>query len=175
MVALLIAACVVGASIVWSSLRLGISPMPTSRSVLRTVLSVIPEALSGEVVELGAGWGTLAWAVSGARPNVNVIAWEASPVPFLFCWLRLLVQRRPKLMLRFGDFRDADLSKTQLALAYLWTGAMTQLASRFDAELPAGAMVVTHTFAWRGREPELMKTADDLYRTPVYRYRIAAK
>ncbi len=175
MVALLIAACLAGISIVWSTLRLGISPMPTSPRVLKAVLSLVPTELSGEVLELGAGWGTLAWAVARARPQVTVVAWEASPVPFAFCWLRLRVQRRANLMLRFGDFRDADLSKARLALAYLWTGGMTQLAPRFDAELPVGAMVVTHTFAWRGREPELSVTVDDLYRTKVYRYRIAQK
>ena len=160
-----------GASIIWSSLRLGISPMPTSPRVLKTVLSVLPTELSGEVTELGAGWGTLAWAVAKARPTARVVAWEASPVPFAFCWLRAKVQRRPNLMLRFGDFRDAALASSSLVLAYLWPGAMTQLAPRFDAELRPGAFVVTHTFAWRGREPELTVKSDDLYRTPVYRYR----
>ncbi|MGV3623610.1 MAG: SAM-dependent methyltransferase [Archangium sp.] len=168
--ALLLIVTLAGASIVWSTLRLGISPMPTSPRVLKSVLSVIPSELSGDVVELGAGWGTLAWAVAKARPSCRVIAWEASPVPFAFCWLRSKVQRRTNLMLRFGDFRDADLASSSLVLAYLWTGAMTQLAPRFDAELKPGTVVVTHTFAWRGREPDLTVYADDVYRTPVYRY-----
>lgn len=169
---LFVIVCVAGASIVWSSLRLGISPMPTSGRVLKTVLSVIPSELTGEVTELGAGWGTLAWAVASSRPAARVVAWEASPVPFAFCWLRSKVQRRANLMLRFGNFRDADLASSQLVLAYLWTGAMTQLGPRFDAEVKTGALVVTHTFAWRGREPELTLHADDVYRTPVYRYRV---
>lgn len=175
MVALFVIVVLAGASIVWSTLRLGISPMPTSSRVLSKVMSVIPAELSGEVVELGAGWGTLAWAVASSRPDVKVVAWEASPVPFAFCWLRSKVQPRANLMLRFGDFRDADLASSRLMLAYLWTGAMTQLAPRFDAELKPGALVVTHTFAWRGREPELTVNVDDVYRTPVYRYRIAEK
>ena len=168
---LFVIVCVAGVSIVWSTLRLGISPMPTSPRVLKTVLSVIPSDARGDVLELGAGWGTLAWAVASALPAARVIAWEASPVPFAFCWLRSKVQRRANLVLRFGDFRDADLASSQLVLAYLWPGAMTQLAPRFDAELKPGALVVTHTFAWRGREPEVTVTSDDLYRTPVYRYR----
>lgn len=149
--------------------------MPTSSRVLSKVLSVLPTELSGDVVELGAGWGTLAWAVASARPSCRVIAWEASPVPFAFCWLRLKVSPRPNLVLRFGDFRDAELASSRLVLAYLWTGAMTQLGPRFDAELKPGTLVVTHTFAWRGREAELTVNADDVYRTPVYRYRIAEK
>lgn len=168
---LFVIVCLAGLSIVWSTLRLGISPMPTSPRVLKTVLSVIPSSLSGEVTELGAGWGTLAWAVASTFPQCRVTAWEASPVPFAFCWVRSKVQRRANLMLRFGDFRDAQLASSQLVLAYLWTGAMTQLGPRFDAELQMGTIVVTHTFAWRGREAEVTVNADDVYRTPVYRYR----
>lgn len=175
MVALFVIVVVAGASIVWSTLRLGISPMPTSPRVLKTVLAVVPAEVGGDVVELGAGWGTLAWAVARARPRCRVIAWEASPVPFAFCWLRAKVQRRPNLVLRFGDFRGAELTSARLVLAYLWTGGMAQLAPRFDAELQPGTVVVTHTFAWRGREPELTAHADDVYRTPVYRYRVAEK
>ena len=107
---LLLVVTLAGASIIWSTLRLGISPMPTSSRVLKMVLSVIPADLSGEVIELGAGWGTLAWAVSRQFPRSRVVAWEASPVPFAFCWLRSKVQRRPNLVVRFGNFRDADLA-----------------------------------------------------------------
>ena len=159
-------------SIFWSTLSLGISPMPTSRKVKAEVLALIPETLEGEVHELGAGWGTLAWAVASRWPRAQVIGWERSPFPFLFCRLRLLIQRRKNLTVRFGDFHEADLSCARLVLAYLWTGAMIRLGPKFEAELPDGAVVISHTFAWRGKEAEVTTSTADLYRTPVYRYRI---
>ena len=125
--------------------------------------------------ELGAGWGTLAWAVATTHPRAQVIAWERSPFPFLFCWLRLFFQPRPNLTVRFADFHEADLSKATLVLAYLWTGAMTKLGPKFEAELAPGAWVISHTFAWRGKEPETTRVTADLYRTPVYRYRMPAR
>lgn len=167
-------ACVALLSIFWSTITLGISPMPTGRKVKKEVLALVPEDLQGEVHELGAGWGTLAWAVARILPRAQVIAWERSPFPFLFCRLRLLVQPRPNLTLRFADFHHADLRQAKLVLAYLWTGAMTQLGPKFEAELSPGAIVLSHTFAWRGQEPEATRIASDLYRTPVYRYRIPA-
>ena len=168
-------ACLALLSIFWSTLTLGISPMPTARKVKTEVLALLPEALSGEVHELGAGWGTLAWAVASVRPGAQVIAWERSPFPYLFCKLRSWVQPRPNLTLRFADFHEADLHRATLVLAYLWTGAMTKLGPKFEAELAPGAIVISHTFAWRGKEPEATRTASDLYRTPVYRYRISAE
>lgn len=167
-------ACLALLSIFWSTITLGISPMPTGSKVKREVLALIPEDLEGEVHELGAGWGTLAWAVASVRPRAQVIAWERSPFPFLFCRLRLLFQPRANLTVRFADFHDADLRPAKLVLAYLWTGAMTKLGPKFEAELAPGALVISHTFAWRGKEPETTRVTADLYRTPVYRYRMPA-
>jgi hypothetical protein len=164
--------CVALVSIVWSTLRLGISPMPTSPRVREVLLPMIDPATTGEIHELGAGWGTLAFAIAARCPQAKVIAWEASPFPFLFCWLRARVTPRPNLELRFGDFHRADLREASLVVAYLWTGAMTRLSAHFERELRPGAQVISHTFAWRGREPEETRVAADLYRTPVYRYRV---
>jgi cyclopropane fatty-acyl-phospholipid synthase-like methyltransferase len=165
--------CLAGASIVWSTLRLGISPMPSGGAVRRALLEMVPVELEGEVHELGAGWGTLAFAVARRCPKAKVIAWEASPVPFLFCSLRSRLQHRPNLELRFADFHGADLTRTRLVIAYLFTGAMTRLSEHFERELPTGAEVLTHTFAWRGRVPRETRQVDDLYRTSIWRYEIA--
>ena len=145
--------------------------MPTSDKVRREVLALIPEELEGEVHELGAGWGTLAWPVAARCPQARVIAWEASLLPYLFCRLRRLMQPRPNLTLRLGDFHRAKLRQAKVVICYLWTGAMTRLAPKFEAELSKGALVISHTFAWRGRTPEETRITSDLYRTP-YRYRL---
>lgn len=157
-------------SIVASTLSLGISPMPTSRRVRAVVLSMVSPDQTGEVHELGAGWGGLALALADRCPHAKIIAWEASPFPFLSCWLRARLRPRPNLELRFADFFTADLKRARLIVTYLWTGGMQRLGPKFDAELPAGATVLSHTFAWRGRESVETRRADDLYRTPVFRY-----
>lgn len=158
------------ASIVAATLRLGISPMPSSPRVRREVLALVPADVDGEVHELGAGWGGLALALADACPRARVVAWEASWVPWAWCRLRLALRPRANVQLRRGDFFDADLRGAQLVVCYLWTGAMTRLSEKFQAELPDGAMVVSHTFALRGWTAEATRTVDDLYRTPVYRY-----
>lgn len=162
--------CVAAASIVWSTLRLGISPMPTSRAVREVVLAMTPRELEGEVHELGAGWGTLAFALAAHCPQAKIIAWEASPFPFFVCWLRARLTPRPNLELRFADFFGADLRAARLVVTYLWTGGMERLRAKLDAELPAGAQVLSHTFALRGREAAETRHAADLYRTAVFRY-----
>lgn len=157
-------------SIVWSTLRFGISPMPSSGRVRDTLIDILPVDQQGVLHELGAGWGTLAFAIARRCPQARVIAHEGSIVPFLFCWLRKVITRPPNLELRFGNFLQADLRGAAGVITYLWTGGMEQLAPKFMSELPPGAFVLTHTFAWRGREPNSVVNVGDLYRTPIYRY-----
>lgn len=166
--------CVAAISIIWSTLRFGISPMPTSGKVRALLVSdfFTPEQ-GGVIHELGAGWGTLAFAIARRCPRAKVVAHEGSLVPFLFCAVRRLVTGAKNVELRFGDFLTADLREASGVVTYLWTGGMAQLAPKFEAELAPGAFVISHTFAWRGREPQKSVTAADLHRTPIYRYVIS--
>lgn len=157
-------------SIVWSTLRFGISPMPSSRAVTKALLTLLSPTQDGAVHELGAGWGTLAFAIARHCPRARVIAHEGSLFPFAFCWLRSKLTPRANLELRFGDFMKADLSQAAGVVTYLWTGGMQALAPKFEAELKPGAFVLSHTFEWRGRTAVETHTAADLYRTKLFRY-----
>jgi hypothetical protein len=166
----LIAAVVTLASVVWSTLHFHIAPMPSSAQARRAILRWIPADSTGEIFELGAGWGTLAIPMARQCPRAHVVAWEGSPVPYLVCRLRMLLRPAPNLTLRFGDFSAVDLSGASGVVTYLWTGGMAQLAPKLARELKPGSWVISSTFAWRGREAADEQTLDDLFRTRLYRY-----
>jgi Methyltransferase small domain len=163
-----------GASIVWTTLTLGASPVPTSWRVRRALLELAPRELEGEVLELGSGWGGLACALADALPRARVTAWEASWVPFAFSWLWSRLRPRPNLTLRRGDFFEADLSRAALVTCYLIPRTMLRLEAKFRAELPPGAVILSSTFALRGWTPAARRVLPDLYRTQVFKYVIAA-
>ncbi|MDY7226596.1 class I SAM-dependent methyltransferase [Hyalangium rubrum] len=174
MIFLLLLALLLGGmlSIVFYSLRTGISPMPTLGKVRRQLLPLIDSELEGTVLELGAGWGTLAFAVADRCPRARVVAFELSPLPFAFCWLRQRLAPRPNLELRRQDFFRASFTGASLVVCYLFPGAMTRLAPKLLAELAPGARVLSHTFALRGWTPLRTLMVDDLYRTPIYLYAV---
>jgi hypothetical protein len=157
-------------SVIAGTLWLGSPPMPTGPAVTRTVVAALPADLNGEVHELGAGWGTLAWAVAEARPAARVIAWEASPLPWAFCRVRTWLQPRANLDIRWGDFRSANLTHARLILCFLSPEQMRDLDRWLFPQLPPGAAVCTHTFACPGRTPAWTRRAGDVYRSPVYWY-----
>jgi hypothetical protein len=163
-----VVACVALAalSLIVSTLRLGIGPLPTSRKVRALMLSLCPEDTRGTVYELGSGWGGLARALARRCPQAQIIGVEAALLPWAFSRLVLALAPLPNLELRRADFFTLPLDGASLAVCYLFTGAMQQLSAR----LAPATRVVTSTFALPGRTPAQTVRADDLYRTPVYRY-----
>ena len=171
LLALVVAATV---SIVAHTLKVGISPMPSSALARAAVLSLTVESLKGgshcEIHELGAGWGTLAFPLARSLPEARVVAWESSLVPYLFCLLRRAVSRVSNLELRRADFHEAQLGSADAVVCYLFTGGMERLAPKLERELRDCAIVVSNTFGLRGWTAETTRTLDDLYHSPVYRY-----
>ena len=158
-----------GGSIVWTTLRVGIPPMPSSARATRAILELIPESSGARFVDLGSGWGTLAIAVTRHRPEAKVVAYELSFLPWLWSigLARLLGHREIQFVRR--DFFDADLGGADVVLCYLFPDAMEQLADRLR-ELEAGSIVLSNTFRLPGWQPDEVVELNDLYRTRIYRY-----
>ncbi len=145
-------------SIVFFSLIAGIGPSPTGSKVKRVVVDMLPQHIEGVAYELGCGWGTL---LSTLASRFKAIGYELSPIPWLFSWLRV---RQAQVI--WGDFRKRSLSDAGLVVCYLYPRAMEQLKE----QIPKGCVVISHTFAIPDWVPVEVRTADDLYRTKVYRY-----
>ena len=144
------------------ALLLGIGPTPTSRRVADLIDQLLPE-VDGPVVELGSGWGGMARRLQKRYPKT--LAYERSPLPWLVSRLRgVRVKRR--------EFFGQSLEGASLVFAYLYPKAMERLKEKLENELAKGAWVISHTFAVPGWQPVHVEMADDLYRTPVYIYRI---
>ncbi|EPX63242.1 hypothetical protein D187_005647 [Cystobacter fuscus DSM 2262] len=174
---LLLLALLLGAmlSIVVYSLRIGITPMPTTGKVRRQMLSLLPETQQGTLLELGAGWGNLAFALAEHCPRASVVAYEWSPLPYAFARLRQRLAPRPNLRFVRGDFFQASFTGASAVVCYVHREAMRRLATKLREELAPGALIVSNTFALRGWTPSRTLVIPDLYRTRVYLYEVPAR
>src|SRR5262245_4687115 len=84
----LVTLLLIAASIVYWSVKNGISPMPSSPKAKKTLEALLPKEVNGTILELGSGWGTLAVLLSQAYPEYSVLAYETSPVPYFFSRFR---------------------------------------------------------------------------------------
>ena len=157
-------------SIVWGTVRWGISPMPSSKAARRAMLSLLPEATPTHIVELGSGWGQLAFAVQAARPGSRVTGYEGSFLPWV--WSHGLGRwTRRNVAFEHGDFFEADLTDADVVLTYLYPEAMQKIADG-QAGLTPGTTLISNTFRVPGWTPDTVLELDDLYRTRVYRYTV---
>jgi hypothetical protein len=158
--------------IVMGSILTGISPMPSTAKAKRQLWTLLPSQIKGTVYELGAGWGTLAFPLAKHFSDHPIVAFERSPVPFLFCFLRHFIQRYPNLSLFYRDFFQTSLQDAGLVVCYLYPEAMRQLKSKFEKELQPGTWIISNTFAIPGWEPHQIISVSDLYHTKIYLYRV---
>lgn len=152
------------------TLRNGISPMPTSEKVRRVLLEQLPKTQEGTIFELGSGWGSLAFPLSKKYRNCQVIAYENSPVPYLFS---ALLNHAPNLKIMWQDFFEKSLQDASMVVCYLFPKGMERLKAKFEKELRPGTLIVSHTFAIPGWEPKEVIETDDLYASKIYFYEVA--
>ena len=163
---------VAAASILWGTLRTGISPMPSSARARKAMLALVPASPEGPAWELGSGWGGLARSLAQRFPRLQVLGVERSLVPALRSGLRQALGGPSNLELRRSDFWDLPFDEPRLVLCYLYPGGMKTLGARLEAEAAPGTVIVSHTFRLPGWEPEEVVELRDLHRSRVYRYRV---
>lgn len=157
-------------SIVLYSLKNGISPMPTSEKVKRRILSSIPQTMHGTIVDLGSGWGSLAYQIAKNFPHCHVVGYETSPIPLYYSKLFLYFYKIPNLTYEKKNFFDLSLKDVSLVYTYLYPGAMKELKKKFDSELSPGTIIISNTFAIPGWEAVQILEEKDIYKTRIYMY-----
>jgi hypothetical protein len=76
-----------GMSIVLTSLKTGIGPLPSSGEARKVVLSAADTAGKGPIIDLGSGWGSFVIPLARKYPDRKIIGYELSSVPYYFSLL----------------------------------------------------------------------------------------
>ena len=127
---------------------------------------------TGEVHDLGCGFGTVLPALARRCPSARIVGHEAALVPFCTAWVVARLFGQGRVEVRWADLFEADLGRASAVVCFLYPGAMARLARHLPGRLPPGARVVSLTFAMPGWIPEATSRLKDLWRSPVYVYRV---
>ena len=157
-------------SIVWSTLKTGISPMMSSSKACKTMLSEIDVNKEGPLIDLGSGWGTLVIAIARKYPNKQVIGYELSWLPWLVSVILKYSLRLDNLTIYRKDFRNAELNTASNLICYLFPGAMIALQEKLANEVVNELTIVSNTFALPSCQPVKVIRLRDFYRSPIYVY-----
>ncbi|MNI62548.1 hypothetical protein D3C73_1178750 [compost metagenome] len=177
---ILLMAIVAMVSIVYRSMRNGISPMPSSRVVRRAVAAEIYSLHRvRKIVEAGSGWGTLAFSIARQGRRVkqevkpNIVGLENSAVPFMFSGLMRVILAEEQIAFARQDIYRYSYQDTDVVVCYLFPGAMQSLSKIFQEQLSVGARVISVCFAIPGWVPEKVIECNDMYHTRIYVYSVS--
>lgn len=167
-------------TILWSTLRTGMSPMPSSGHARAAMVMALADT-EGPIAELGSGWGHLLVAVARRYPERQVVGYELSWLPWLVSLSMKHSLQLHNLTIHRGDFLRAidrgNLATVRVVLCYLHREGMTAINHRLDAMLlpPRGQLewLISNNFALADRQPEASWQLQDFYRSPIYRYRLS--
>ncbi|TWX53417.1 methyltransferase [Colwellia hornerae] len=157
-------------SIVWSTLKTGISPMMSSSKACKTMLAEIDNHEKGLLIDLGSGWGTLVIAAAQKHPNKQVIGYELSWLPWLVSKILKYSLRLDNLTLYRKDFKSAELSAASTLVCYLFPEGMVALQEKLAHEVFNQVTIVSNTFALPSCQPTRVIRLRDFYQTPIYVY-----
>jgi predicted RNA methylase len=173
---LIILVTLIATSIIWSTVKAGISPMPSSKkarqAVMQLVETVDDDACGGDIVDLGSGWGGLVIRLAQTYPDRKVVGYELSPIPWFTSLCIAKCLRLENLKVYRRDFLKADLSAASVMVCYLFPEGMVALEKKLT-ELPAARRyLISNNFALPSHKPQETIQLDDFYRSPVYLYRV---
>jgi len=156
------------------SLITGISPVSSTFQSRKKIVKAVSPKQKGFIYELGAGWGALAFPLARRCPNSKVIAYELSPVPWIFLKLRAFLFGPRNLTIARRNFLKEDMSKASLVVCYLYPGAMAKLSSKLVMELKPSAKVISNTFEIPNWTPTAVQSLEDVMCPQVFYYEMGS-
>ncbi len=154
------------------SLRLKITPTPSSKKVRQKILEILPKGVDGPIYELGSGFGQMTLDLAKHFSGHPIKSYERATVPYLVQRLLLFFYRPQNAKLLFEDFMKKDSSDAGLIFCYLYREIMPRLALKIEKSTTKKVWVISHTFAIENWTPVKIIYANDLYHTPIYLYQI---
>lgn len=152
-----------------SSLKIGISPMPSSRKSAQIILEKIKDSKESTVVDLGSGFGSLAIFLATNLPEKRIIGYELSFFPWIISKLLKYVLNIKNVDFYKKDFLKQDL-KSKVLVSYLFPEGMQKLEDKIFHET-INTKIISSTFAFRNIKQRETTYAQDLFKTPIFIYK----
>jgi hypothetical protein len=162
----------IGGSIIWSTLRTGVPPMPSSRKVRNVIAASLENIHEKRIIDLGSGWGTLVTHLALKFPERQIIGYELSFAPWFFSLFIKHIYQLNNLTLYRKNFFKADLSGAVL-LCYLLPSSMSVLEKKLQQDKKTASLLISNTFALPSCKIQKQIRIQDIYKSPVYIYDIA--
>jgi SAM-dependent methyltransferase len=162
----LIVAVLVAIYFIFASFAWGAGYQPAPGRVVRKMLELGEVGPSDRLYDLGAGTGAIIFRAA-RELGATAVGVELEPLRIAILRVRRRWGANPdRVSIRWGDIFSVDLSSATVVTAFLWPEAMARLRPIFEAQLRAGARVVSH---WHPVPGWTVEAEDPRLRVYLYR------
>ena len=169
----LIVAVLIALSIVYSTMRFGISPMPSSSKAYLAMVKHIEETGSGTIIDLGSGWGNFVIPIAKRYPQRQIVGYEISLLPYFTSTLIKHILGLKNLTLYRQNFLKANLSTASVLVCYLFPETMDKIKNKLLLEKPGVEFLISNNFALPSHQFDKVIQLNDFYKSPVYLYKLS--
>jgi hypothetical protein len=171
-VLLLITAIFITLSLIYSTIKLGISPMPSSSKAYDTMMTLVDETGSGSIIDLGSGWGNFVIRIAKRNPHRQVIGYELSLLPWITSKLLKKALGLNNLTIHRQNFYNVNLSNSSVLVCYLYPEAMEKIKNKLLLEQAKVDFLISNNFALPSWKSYKVVRLNDFYKSPIYLYKI---
>lgn len=158
-------------NIVFYTLKIGISPMPSSKKVLIKIDENVKLFDFDTIIDLGSGFGTLAIYIAINNPTKKVIGYELSLIPFIISKFLKIILKIKNLEFKKKNFLFENLDNKVL-ITYLFPKGMEKLENKIkDSKIKS--ILISSTFKFRNIKEDYCDYCDDIYNTPIFLYKFS--
>lgn len=155
-------------SIIIYTLKIGISPMPSSQKTRIEILNQLKNSSNENIIDLGSGFGFLSIFLARKLPEKTIIAYEISFVPWLVSIVLKKIFNIKNLKIYRKNYLKENLHNSTL-VCYLFPKGMELLEDKLFDEC-INTEIISNTFAFRNIKARDIIYVNDLYKTPIYKY-----
>jgi SAM-dependent methyltransferase len=119
----------------WNTARNRVPLYLTNRTTWAAMAELLPAQKGGQFLDIGCGIGGALLYLARQRPDMTFTGIESAPLPFILAWLRRLLSGARNVTLKYGDFWKEDLSRYDVAYAFLSPEPMSRLYEKAKAEM----------------------------------------
>lgn len=158
-------------NIVFYTLKIGISPMPSSKKVLIKIDENVKLFDFDTIIDLGSGFGTLAIYIAINNPTKKVIGYELSLIPYLISKFLKIILKIKNLEFKKKNFLFENLDNKVL-ITYLFPKGMEKLENKIkDSKIKS--ILISSTFKFRNIKEDYCDYCNDIYNTPIFLYKFS--
>lgn len=140
----------------------------SNTATVEALAELLADRPAAHFLDLGAGLGSTLLPLARRYPQAHFTGIENAPLPWLAGWLR--TRRQPNVDWQWGDLWAMDLGHFDIVYAFLSPAPMPELWRKVEAEMPAGSLFVSNSFAVPEVAPAIVVAVDCQPPRPLYGY-----